>query len=113
MARNKIEMILNIHQATVKPLYDVFDGIPDSQLNWKPAPESRSINEIMCHLIRVDNYFLKKLAQQPEAEDPKNGSAADVLAALKKVHSQISSLVNSCSDDSELRSEEHTSELQS
>lgn len=102
MSRNKIEMILNIHSASTKPLYDVLNGIPEKQANWHPAPNSRSINEIMRHLIRVDNSFLKKLGQEIKTNDPGNNSSSIILEALKNVHSQIQSLVNSCTDDFDL-----------
>lgn len=100
MAREKIEMILKIHHACTSPLYAVLDSIPDEQVNWHPAPESRSISEIVRHLIRIDNSFLKKLNQHPETEDPMNGTASEILSALRRVHSQFREVVNNCTDDS-------------
>lgn len=102
MAGSRIDIILTIHNYSIIPLYKVLEGISEEHFNWKPALESRSINEIMCHLIRVDNSFLTKLAQQPRTLDPKNGIPADVLQALIKVHDQIRNLVRGCKDDSEL-----------
>lgn len=99
MSRTKIEMILNIHKACTEPLYAVLEGITDTQLNWRPAPESRSVNEIMCHLIRVDNKFLTRLGQETKADAPVNGSASETLTALKAVHKQFHSLVEKLSDD--------------
>jgi len=95
-------MILNIHQATTTPLYSVLNGISEEQFRWRPAPESRSISEMMCHLIRIDNSFLQKLGQSIKTQDPRNGTADDVLMALQNVHRQMYDLVNDCKDDSEL-----------
>lgn len=100
MSGKRIKMILDIHDACTKPLYSVLEGITDIQLNWSPAHDSRSINQIMCHLIRVDNYFLKRLNQKITVNDPKNGAAPEVLNALKNVHLQIQTMLQNCSDDS-------------
>ena len=100
MSRNKIEMILNIHEACTEPLYKILDGITEKQLNWKPASESRTVNEIMEHLIRVDNKFLSRLGQETKTEAPINGSAQETLNALKNVHKQLHALVQVLSDDS-------------
>jgi uncharacterized damage-inducible protein DinB len=100
MSKNKIEMILNIHKACSEPLYAILDHITEKQLNWRPLPESRSINEIMAHLIRVDNKFLSKMAQETNTEAPENNSAAETLRSLKDVHKQWHSLIEGLSDDS-------------
>jgi uncharacterized damage-inducible protein DinB len=100
MPRKKIEMILTIHKACTEPLYAVLEGIKENELNWKPASESRSVNEIMCHLMRVDNKFLSKLGQNPRTNVPENGGADETLDALKKVHKQLHSLVQELNDDS-------------
>lgn len=100
MSRNKIEMILKIHKACTEPLYMVLEGITDKQLNWKPASESRSINEIIGHLIRVDNSFLKKLGQETKTDSPSNGTSAETLKAIKSVHKQLNELVEELGDDS-------------
>ena len=100
MARNKIEMILAIHKACTEPLYAVLEGIKEKELYWKPAPESRSINEIMAHLIRVDNKFLTRLGQEAKTEAPEKGTAFETLNALKSAHKQLHTLVEKLSDDS-------------
>ena len=100
MARNKIEMTLAIHNACTEPLYAVLDSIKEKELNWKPAPESRCINEIMGHLIRVDNKFLTRLGQAPKTDAPEKGSALETLTALKSVHKQLHFLLEGLSDDS-------------
>ncbi len=100
MSRKKIEMILDIHTACTQPLYAVLDGITEKQLSWRPAPESRSVNEIMGHLIRVDNKFLSRLGQEQKTEAPAGESALDTLNALKKVHKQMHELVEVLTEDS-------------
>lgn len=102
MARNRIDMILDIHQSCTNPLYSVLNGISAEQFNWHPTPESRSINGIFCHLIRVDNYFLKRLNQETKTDEPKNGSADEVLNAFTKVQLQINKMLKNCNDDSGL-----------
>lgn len=102
MTRKRIEMILEIHQACTLPLYLVLENIPEDQFRWRPAPESRSISEIMCHMIRVDNSYLKRLNQKQSNMTPVTGSLAEVLEMLKGVHGQIRSVIDNCSDDSEL-----------
>lgn len=100
MPRDRIKMILEIHYACTNPLYSIMEGITEDQLNFKPAPDSRSINQIMCHLIRVDNYFLKRLNQPEKFVDPRNGTAGEILQSLKNVHSQIRELLENCDEDS-------------
>ena len=102
MSRKRIDMILEIHKAVTEPLYLVLAGLGNGHLNWRPAPDSRSINEIMRHLIRVDNSFLKKLNQEIIIDDPVGGSATIILEALKKLHFQIQILLENCDDDSDL-----------
>lgn len=97
-----IEMVLNIHQASITPLYMVLYNITQHQVNWKPAPDSRSISEIMRHLIRVDNSFLKRLNQLPITTDPGNGSSSEIYESLKKVHNQFITLVSNFKNDSDL-----------
>jgi uncharacterized damage-inducible protein DinB len=108
MSKIKIEMILDIHKACTEPLYKILDGITDKQLNWRPAPESRSVNEIMAHLIRVDNKFLSRLGQESKTDAPVNGSAMETLNALINVHKQLHVLVQGLSDDSFLFKKSNT-----
>jgi hypothetical protein len=56
----------------------------------------------MCHLIRVDNSFLKRLNQQPVTTDPINGSSSEIYDSLFKVHNQFITLVSFCKNDSDL-----------
>lgn len=103
MKNNKrAQHILEIYRACVAPLYKVLENIPDEQLRWKPAPESRSIGEMMRHLIRVDNWFLGRLGYPPQALDPKGGTVEDILLNWRAVHRQIETILENCRDDSEL-----------
>ena len=102
MATERIKMILEIHLASTLPLYKVLDSITDEQLNWKPASESRSIKEITLHLIRVDNYFLKRLRREIEVKVNNNLSFPELLNELKKIHQQIVKTVSNCKNDAEL-----------
>lgn len=101
-SNSRAQHILGIYRACAAPLYRVLDEIPDDHLRWKPAPESRSISEIMRHLIRVDNWFLGRLGYPPEAVDPKGGTSEDILHNLKIVQRQIETILKDCRDDSEL-----------
>ena len=99
MATERIKMILDIHQSTINPIYKALDGITDEQLNWRPVSESRSVKEITLHLIRVDNYFLKRLGKEIEIIANKELSLTEVLTELKKVHQQIRNTISDCNDD--------------
>lgn len=101
-SNSRAQHILEIYRACAAPLYKVLENIPDEHPRWKPAPESRSISEMMRHLIRVDNWFLGRLGYQPEAVDPKGGTVEDILTNLKIGHRQIETILENCRDDSEL-----------
>lgn len=102
MVKQKIEMLLEIHKVSSVPLYSVMNGITEIHANWRPAPESRSISQIIRHLIRIDNYFLKRLNQEQEYTDPIDGSTFTITEVLKNIHQQIQNLISNCADDSEL-----------
>ncbi len=102
MENKQAESILKIYTACAKPLYAVLENIPEAQLNWQPNTDSRSIGQMMRHLIRVDNWFLKRLDFEPEIEDPGEASTPAILAALQGVHQQIISILKAIRDDAEL-----------
>lgn len=102
MSRTTIDMLIKIYDACTEPLYLVLNGIPEEQLNWKPAPESRSIGSIMNHLIRVDKDFFKKLGFNLKTTDKEGGRSDEILKALKSVHHEIKNIIQSCKDDSDL-----------
>jgi uncharacterized damage-inducible protein DinB len=102
MPRRNIEMIAQIHQACRKPLYSALDRISDEQLQWRPGPESRSIGEIMRHLVRVDMWFLNRLGYEPQASDAKKPSLQDLLSMLQASHHQIDEILDNCKEDKDL-----------
>ena len=95
-------MLLQIHQACRKPLYSVLDRISNDHLNWRPGPESRSISEIMRHLVRVDMWFLNRLGYEPHASDTKNPGLQDIVSMLQASHRQLDEIVDGCKDDKDL-----------
>jgi len=102
MNRQKIFMTLHIFEASRKPLFAVLDGISAEQLNWKPAPESRSIGEICRHLLRVDAWYLKRLGVEPAVSDAKSDSRDDLVANMQKIQQQIAGVVEMCASDDDL-----------
>lgn len=102
MGREKIAAIRKIHEAARTPLFAVLDGITPDQLAWKPAAESRSIGEIMRHLIRVDNWFLKRLGYEPDTPDQKDAPAAVLKSMLESTFAQIERILERLRDDEEL-----------
>lgn len=101
MQRNR-KMLMDIHRGCREPLFTVLEGIPHDQLHWKPAPESRSIGEILRHLVRVDTWFLARLGFEPSVRDKKDAGAADILQMLKENFQQIDGILENCKDEKEL-----------
>jgi uncharacterized damage-inducible protein DinB len=99
MNKDRINMALDIYNACSEPLYLIFSNIPEDDFNWKPSPESRSINELFGHLIRVDNSYLKKLNINETVNDPKDASPSVMLSAVKEVHSLFKKLIVESIDD--------------
>lgn len=96
------QRVVAIFQACRQPLFAVLDGITDQQLNWKPAPESRSIGEIFRHLIRVDGWFLRRLGIEPVAGDAKSGSVEDIRLHLEGIQKQIGEFVAAAESDEDI-----------
>ncbi len=44
------------------------DFIPEDKLDWKPAPESKSVLEIINHATNTVNYFTSNIKGEPPAE---------------------------------------------
>ncbi len=105
MNRQKIAMTLEVLESSRKPLFLVLEGIAPEQLNWKPAPESRSIGEIMRHLIRVDAWYLKRLGVTPVVSDAKSGTREEFVENMQKIQQQIKEVVAACASDDELHVE--------
>lgn len=70
--------------------------ITEEQLFWKPAEKSRSIAEIMRHLIRVDLFFLKQLCVEHPIADP---GAQATSNALIETHNAIAGLFETYIDE--------------
>ncbi len=106
-ARNcsKINLTFNVLASSAKPLFGVLDGIPEAQLNWKPAPESRSIGDICRHLIRVDAWYLKRLGVPPVAGDAKPLTGKEIEADMRRLQQQIKEVVSACVQDEDLHVE--------
>jgi uncharacterized damage-inducible protein DinB len=93
---------LHVFETCRKPLLAVLDGISAEQLNWKPAPESRSIGEICRHLLRVDAWYLKRLGVEPAVSDAKPASREELVTNMQKIQQQIAGVVEMCVSDDDL-----------
>lgn len=94
--------ILDVFETCRQPLFAVLDGITDQQLNWKPAPESRSIGEIFRHLLRVDGWFLRRLGIEPVVGDAKSGSVEDIRHHLESIQKQLGEIVAAAESDEDI-----------
>ena len=97
-----LKMLLDIHKACREPLFAVLANLSYEQLYWKPAPESRSIGEILRHLIRVDMWFLARLGYDPAVRDKKDAKTNEIIQMLQSTFEQIDSILHSCKDEKEL-----------
>ena len=117
MNATKIERVRAVYEAARQPLFAVLDGIPAEHLDWKPAPDSRSIGEICRHLYRVDIWFLKRLGLAPVIEEDAPGPADEIAGRMRQIQQQILDVLNACDADSDLFIErtslggEHTSQF--
>ena len=102
MPRAKVSLILEVLASSAKPLLAVLDGITAEQLNWKSAPESRSIGEIFRHLIRVDAWYLKRLGVQPVVSDAKSGMREELAENIQRIQQQVQEVVSACARDEDL-----------
>ena len=97
-----LKMLQDIHKACREPLFAVLANLSYEQLYWKPAPESRSIGEILRHLIRVDMWFLARLGYDPAVRDKKDAKTDEIIQMLQSTFEQIDSILHSCKDEKEL-----------
>lgn len=102
MTRKRIEMIKDIFNKCSELVNKSIEGIPETQINWKPAGESRSIFEITAHLIRVNIYFLKRLGYEVSIHAPANNSINELNISLRNINSRIIEILDSTKDDSNL-----------
>ncbi len=102
MGRSTIGTIQEVLKACRVPLYAVLEQIPEEHMNWKPAPESRSIGEMARHLVRVDMWFLKRLGLESTVVDRKEASPAEILELVKAADARLDEILAQCGDDAEL-----------
>jgi uncharacterized damage-inducible protein DinB len=100
---SSIQSLRKIFLACSFPLYAVLDGITNEQLHWKPLPESRSIGEIYRHLIRVDATILSVFGYETSVADPGDeADAASLLSVARRIHQQITNLLDGLPDETSL-----------
>ena len=104
--------ILTLFRACSEPVYAVLQDLPLDQLNWKPAPDSRSIGEICRHLIRVDNWFLNHFGIEPVVDDPGAAGASVILQTMQKAHQHIETVLKQCRKPDDLLRSTAAEELQ-
>ncbi len=102
MPTQNARALLNIYIACAETLYPILKNLPDEQLNWQPAPDSRSIGELARHLIRVDKWFFDRLGLAHSIADPGEVGAGQLLSALKQTHRQIANILEQTQDDADL-----------
>lgn len=93
------EKVLLIYEDCCTPLYKVLDGIDDLILNYKPEKDSRSIGEMILHLMRVDVWMLKRYGYELQTEVPKTVYKNLILKTLKSIHLEIENIINKTSDE--------------
>lgn len=99
-----ISVIQTILSSCAEPIAATLDGLAEDRLQWKPAPDSRSISGIVRHVIRVDNMFIRRLGGEPCVADPGDVNAAALAAALRDQQAQVAALLSAL-DESTLKSQ--------
>lgn len=102
MFRERITMVEEIYRACSEIISRAIDGAAREEMNWKPAPESRPIAEIMAHIIRVDHHFLKRMGYEVPFEAPKTDSPEELKTAIKKTEDYVLDILKGLSEDAEL-----------
>lgn len=64
------DLLPEIYSRSSNLLLAVIDDITKDEISYKPSEESRSIAEMLAHIVRVDNYFLKKLGTEGQFKIP-------------------------------------------
>lgn len=93
------DKVLSVYKDCSLPLYKILDGISDSVLNYKPENDSRSIGEMMLHLMRVDVWMLKRYGFEPKTVVPKTVDNILILNSLKSLHAEIENIILESSDE--------------
>ncbi len=105
MQRTNIDQAVKIYQLTCDLLMAAIAGIPEQDLRWQPAPESRSIAEICRHLIRVESWHLQQMGFGAAAADPGKNELSPIQDALHQSAKHIVGLVRAARDDAALLQE--------
>ena len=96
------QTILDLYEASAKTIPAALAGISESQLNWRPAPDSRSIGEIVRHLIRVDIWFMDRMGITLATIDPGKTSPDKITAAFQALNEEIGDILKQCKSEQEL-----------
>jgi uncharacterized damage-inducible protein DinB len=81
--------LISILDACAAPLTASLEGLQRTALDWRPAPDSRSIGEIVRHVIRVDNTFIERIGEVPQVADPGEADARDIADAFERQRAQV------------------------
>ena len=92
MTSAKIQL-RHIYESAARTLYPVLENLDQESLDWRPAPESRSIGEIIRHLIRVDVWFMSQFGIVLNVTDPGETDAASLLSTLRLQHDRIAEVI--------------------
>jgi len=65
-----IKELCEFHKTCHKLIDTVLRDIDAGLFAWRPAPNSRSISEMLHHSIRVDNGFLQQFGLDSPGDDP-------------------------------------------
>lgn len=81
----------------------VLERIPDDRLEWRPAPQSRTLGELALHVATTPGAVAAMSANNPVAlpsfgPDPSPGSSAELLAALDASVAQARTVVGGMND---------------
>lgn len=99
MKSKNSDKVLSIYKDCSLPLYKILEGITDSVLNYKPEKDSRSIGEMMLHLMRVDVWMLKRYGFELKTKIPKTVGNNLILDTLKSIHMEIEKIIKECNDE--------------
>lgn len=96
------QTILELYEASAKTIPAALAGISESQLNWQPGPASRSIGEIVRHLIRVDIWFMDRMGITLTTKDPGETSPEKMTSVFQALNEEIGDILKQCANDQAL-----------
>ncbi len=97
--KDKIEKLRRVHRVARAGLIKTLDGITEEQLYWQPAAESRSIGDMMRHLIRVDMWFYKRHNITPDVADIKRPTVTQLQTMLQQALGQYEAILDGLESD--------------